>query len=67
MAEFKNKVEIEDVFVKASTSKALLCVIDSKEYWIPQSQVDDDSEVWKKDDFGILVISEWIATEKGLI
>jgi hypothetical protein len=67
MSEFKNKVEIEDVFIKAATPKALLCVIDGKEHWIPQSQIDDDSEVWQKDDVGKLVISEWIATEKGLI
>jgi len=67
MADFKNKVEIEGVFVKAETAKALLCVIDGKEHWIPQSQIDDDSEVWQKDDEGTLIISEWIATEKGLI
>lgn len=35
--------------------------------WIPQSQVTDDSEVWKPGDQGKLVITEWIAEQKGLV
>ena len=49
------------------TDKALLCAIGELEIWIPQSQIYDDSEVWKEDDEGTLVISEWIAKQKGLI
>lgn len=59
-------VRIEDVRVEHATAKALLCVIDGDEVWIPQSQIDDDSEVWKAGDKGTLVISDWIATQKGL-
>lgn len=35
--------------------------------WIPKSQIDDDSEVWQKNQEGDLVISEWIAHQKGII
>lgn len=59
-------VSIDDVICKAATAKAILVVIEDEEYWIPQSQVDDDSEVWEKDDEGTLVISDWIAEQKGL-
>lgn len=59
-------VSIDDVVCKAATDKAILVVIEGEEYWIPQSQIDDDSEVWKKDDEGTLVISDWIAEQKGI-
>jgi hypothetical protein len=51
----------------ANTADAALCVIDGVEYWIPQSQILNDSYVWKKGDEGTLVITEWIAIEKGLV
>jgi hypothetical protein len=51
----------------ANTKEAALCVIDGEEYWIPQSQILNDSYVWKKGDEGTLVITEWIAIEKGLV
>lgn len=35
--------------------------------WVPQSQVDDDSEVWKAGQTGTLVVSEWWANERGLV
>jgi len=63
----KINVTIEDVLCKASTDKAILAVIEGKEYWIPQSQIDDDSEVWGGGDEGTLVITEWIAMEKGIL
>ncbi len=49
------------------TDKAILVEIDGDEYWIPQSQVSEDSEVWKEGDEGDLVISSWIAKQKQLI
>jgi hypothetical protein len=67
LPEFKNKVPFEDTVCKAATDKAILVTIEGTDCWIPQTQVDDDSEVWKRGDEGRLVISEWIATEKGLI
>lgn len=59
-AEFEAKV------IK-STEKALLCLIEGKEVWIPKSQIHDDSEVYDDDHEGKLVVSEWIAKEKELI
>ena len=61
------KVEFEGVVCTRATDKALLCRIDGKDHWIPQSQIDDDSEVYKEGDEGTLVISEWLATQKGLV
>lgn len=62
-----NEVEFEDTRCIAETTDAIKCVVDEQEVWIPKSQVTDNSEVWKKGDEGKLVITEWIATEKGLI
>ena len=50
-----------------STDKAILVRIDGVDVWIPQSHVHDDSEVYKAGDEGTLVISEWMATQKGLV
>ena len=60
-------IEIEDVEVIADTEKAILCVIEGKQHWIPQSQVREDSEVWKKGDKGTLIISRWIAEQKDIV
>lgn len=60
---------IENVHIKAETEKAIL--IESEEFdedtWIPQSQIDDDSEIWKKGQTGNLIISDWIAEKLGLL
>ena len=65
------------VRVVAVTAKALLCDFGdspetdlSGEVWIPLSQVSDTSELdggSEREDVGTLAISEWIATEKGLV
>ena len=62
-------VAFEDVGVVRRTDSALLCVIDGKEVWIPVSQIDDDSEVFDdgENGEGKLVITEWIAIQKGLV
>jgi len=62
----KDTVSFDGVHVKAASDKSLLCVIDGEEHWIPQTQIDDDSEVYKRGDEGKLVISRWIARQKGL-
>jgi hypothetical protein len=49
-----------------STDKALLVEVEGREIWIPQSQVDDDSEVYEEGQTGTLIVSDWIADEKGL-
>jgi len=60
-------VSYDDVECIHETDDAILVVVEGDEYWIPQSQIDDDSEVWKNGDEGTLVITEWIAEKKGLI
>lgn len=83
MAVPKSTKERDDVMVLdnakvvAKTRGAVLCehelldeIPESKDRWIPWSQVDDDSEIMEasnKGDEGDLVISDWIAEKKGLI
>lgn len=68
-----NTVEFYDVTVKAESEKgsndsgALLCLIDGEEIWIPKSQITDDSEVYETGTEGTLVVTEWIAEQKGLV
>lgn len=59
-------VSLRDVVCKKETDAALLCIINGEEVWIPKSQVSDDSEVYAEDHEGTLVISEWIANQRGL-
>jgi hypothetical protein len=59
--------EFEGVRALKQTENALLCLIDGEKIWIPQSQISDDSEVWKEGDEGTLVITEWLAIQKGLV
>ena len=65
MAEFEDKFRLDADCIR-ETDKAILVLVGSEELWIPKSQIDDDSEVWKEGDAGELVISNWIALEKGL-
>jgi hypothetical protein len=57
---------IAEVEIIAETERALLCVIDGHEIWIPRSQVTLDSEVAEKGDFGTLVVTRWFAERTGL-
>lgn len=63
----RQTVRFNGVVAVRATDKALLCRIDGHEHWIPQGQIDDDSEVYQAGDEGDLVVSEWIATQKGLL
>ncbi len=47
------------------SEKALLVRIGEKETWIPKSVVHDDSEVWKTDDDGKIVVKLWWAEKNG--
>ena len=67
MSDFRKKAVFEDVKVVGNSGLAIHVEIDGVPMWIPQSQVDDDSEVWDMGDEGTLVVSEWIAIEKGLV
>ena len=35
--------------------------------WFPKSQITDDSEVYKDNTEGVLIISMWIAKQKGIV
>lgn len=60
------KVQIQDVTVVRETEAALLVNIEEEEFWIPKSQIDDDSEVYKMGTDGTLVISAWFAQKLGI-
>lgn len=58
---------IGDAECTAETPKAIL--VDAPDFdepeWIPQSQVHEDSEVYKMGTTGTLVVSDWWAEKKG--
>lgn len=58
--------EIEFTEIVHTTDTALLVLIGDEEVWIPRSQVEDGESVEEGDGPGTLVVSEWIAREKGL-
>lgn len=59
-------VYVDDVEVMRDSGKALLVFIDGKEHWIPNTQIHADSEVYSLSTKGRLIISKWIATQRGL-
>ena len=67
MPTFTNQARFPDVRAIRATDSALLVAIDGREVWIPQSQIDDESEVYEVGQEGELVISEWLATQKGIV
>lgn len=67
MPSFTNKAKFPDARAIRATANALLVDIDGNEHWIPQSQIDDDSEVYEEGGEGELVVSQWIAEQKELI
>jgi hypothetical protein len=59
-------VTVGKVICTKATPKAILVRLeDGKETWVPQSQVHDDSEVWKEGHSGKLVVESWFAEQKG--
>ena len=62
-----NTVTFHDVEALRDSGKALLCNIEGEEIWIPHNQITEDSEVYKMGTDGDLVITEWIALQKGLV
>lgn len=76
----ENKIEKKDetftvgpVVIVKETAKALLCDIAEEgaapvEVWFPKSQIHITSEVDSAENHeGDLIVTEWIAREKGLI
>lgn len=59
-------VTLEGVTATAESAKALCVELnDDTEAWVPKSQITDDSEVYAKGHQGRLVITRWLAREKG--
>lgn len=52
--------------VKIATEKALLCVVDGTEVWLPRSQILD-GDLDKRGDSGEIEIPTWLADEKDLL
>jgi hypothetical protein len=52
--------------VETETHKAIRVKIEGEWFWIPKSHIDEASEVQGADDTGNLVITQWIAEQKGL-
>jgi hypothetical protein len=52
-----------------ATERAILVEIaeEAEPIWIPRSQILYDAETWDEDDENELVITEWIAEQKGLL
>jgi hypothetical protein len=58
---------IEGVKAKRESAKALLVKLaDGREVWVPKSVIHDDSEVWKENTSGKLVVHRWFAEKEGL-
>lgn len=57
----------ERVLCTYESTDAIKCLgmESGEEVWIPKSQVHDDSEVWQPGHEGTLVITEWLAIERG--
>lgn len=61
----------DDVKALRGTERALLCRLttdggESREVWVPRSQITDDSEVYEIGDEGQLVVKSWFAEREGL-
>jgi hypothetical protein len=59
--------QIHDVIAIKETEAALLVEIEGEEFWVPKSQIDDDSEVYKADTEGTLIIPLWLAEKMELV
>lgn len=46
------------------TDKALLMFDGTEEFWVPRSQIHDDSEVYEANTDGKLVVTEWFAKKR---
>lgn len=54
-----------DAKVIGETDKAIRVTVNETTYWVPKSVVHDDSEVWKTEDEGSLVVKSWWAEKNG--
>jgi hypothetical protein len=59
-------VQVQCTCITMSEKAIQIRISNGSQYWIPQSQIHVDSEVWKKDQTGKLVIPAWLAKEKRI-
>ena len=59
------KVTLENVILGKETEKAINVTLDGKDYWMPLSQVHEIHRA-TDDKPASIVVSEWIAKQKGL-
>ncbi len=67
--EATDRVSLGKAKILQTTAKAIRVLLDSdgKTYWVPESCVHDDSEVFRGcDDEGDLVVKTWWAEKEGL-
>ena len=64
-------VSYNDCKIVHDTHDAILVLIpevdEGDPVWVPQSQVHEDSEIWRKGDAGTLTVTQWIAEQKGWV
>jgi len=62
-------VENAEALKESDSGKALLVEAPDfdKPEWVPHSQIADDSEVYKVGHQGDLVVSNWLAEQKGWV
>lgn len=65
-------VTFEDVTIERETSPgepnmgAILCNIDGDKWWVPKRLIHEDSEVYKADTSGQLILPLWFAEKEGM-
>lgn len=64
----KSHITFEDAKCvrESGSGRALLVDINGEEHWIPKSLIHDDSEVYKPNTEGTLVIPTWFAEKEGI-
>lgn len=63
----KTYVTFRDASAIRETEKAILCVWDGGEHWVPKSQVAEDSEVHEDGNSGDLIVTEWWAIQAKVL
>lgn len=54
-------------YCRHETAGAVLISIDGEAMWLPQSQIHSTSEVRRLGDQGEVVITRWLAEQRGLV
>lgn len=65
--DFPHKAYFEDVVCVGEGPASVWVEVDGEVVNIPNSQVDNESEVWRMGQRGRLGVNEWIARERGLV